>query len=60
MIILTVRVDCVSNESMDFREMKEFNDSQVFNDPKEISIGSMNFDNPEVYSDTSIFDGLVF
>ena len=27
--------------------------------PKGISIGSMDFDNPKVYSDTSIFDGLV-
>ena len=39
---------------------KEFDDPQLFDDLKGISIGSMNFDNPEVYSDTSIFDGLVF
>ena len=38
---------------------KEFNDPQVFDDPKGISIGSMDFDNPKVYGDTSIFDGLV-
>ena len=25
-----------------------------------LSIGSMDFDNPEVYGDTAIFDGLVF
>ena len=29
------------------------------NDPKGTSIGRMDFDNQEVYSDTSIFDGLV-
>ena len=33
--------------------------SQAFNDLKEISIGRMDFDNPKVYSDTSISDGLV-
>ena len=27
---------------------KKFNDSQVFDDLKEISIGSMDFDNPKV------------
>ena len=32
--------------------------AQVFNDLKVISIGSMDFDNPKVYGDTSIFDGL--
>ena len=31
----------------------------IFDDPKGISIGSMDFDNPKVYGDTSIFDGLV-
>ena len=29
------------------------------NDPKGILIGSMDFDNPKVYGDTSIFYGLV-
>ena len=38
---------------------KEFNDPQVLNDPKGISIGNMDFDNPKVYCDTSIFDGHV-
>ena len=33
---------------------KKFDDSQVFDDLKEISIGSMDFDNPKVYGDTSI------
>ena len=33
--------------------------SQVFDDLKEISIGRMDFDNPKVYSDTSISDRLV-
>ena len=32
---------------------------EAFNDPKGISIGSMDFDNPKVYGDTFIFDGLV-
>ena len=39
--------------------MIQRNDHQVFDDPKGISIGSMDFDNPKVYGDTSIFDGLV-
>ena len=34
--------------------------SQMFGDPKGISIGSMDFDKPKVYGDTSITDGLVF
>ena len=38
---------------------KEFNDPQVFDDPKGISIESMYFDIPKVYGDTSIFDDLV-
>ena len=39
---------------------KEFGDPQVFDDPKGISIGRMDFNDSKVYSDTSIFDGLVF
>ena len=39
-------IKVISNESMDY------------NDPKGISIGSMDIDNPKVYGDTSIFDGL--
>ena len=50
----------ISNESMNFKDPKEFDDPQAFNDPKEISIGSVDFDNPKDYSDTSIYDGLVF
>ena len=38
---------------------KEFDDPQVFDNPKGISIGSMDFDNPKVFGDTSIFDSLV-
>ena len=49
----------IPNESMYFHDPKEFNDPQVFNDSKGISIGSMNFVNPKIYGDTSIFDGLV-
>ena len=45
---------------MHFNDPKELDDHQVFDDPKGISIGSMNFDNPKVYGDTSISDGLVF
>ena len=44
---------------MNFKDLKEFDDPQLFDDPKENSIGSMDFDNPKVYGDTSIFDGLV-
>ena len=44
---------------MNFNDPKESIDPQLFYDPKEISIGSMDFDNPKVYSDTSIFYGLV-
>ena len=33
---------------------------QVHNDPKGISMGSMDFDSPYIYGDTSIFDGLLF
>ena len=49
----------ITNESMDFNDPKEFDDPQVFGDPKEISMGSMDFDNPKVCGNTSIFDGLV-
>ena len=38
---------------------KEFDDPQFFDNPKGISIGSMDFDNPKVFGDTSITDGLV-
>ena len=44
---------------MDLNDPKEFDDPQVFDDPKGISIGSMDFDNPKAYGDTSISDGLV-
>ena len=43
---------------MDLTDPKEFDDPQVFNDPKGISIGRMDFDNSKVYSDASKFDGL--
>ena len=43
---------------MDVNDPKEFDYHQVFDDPKGISIESMDFDNPKVYGDTSIFDGL--
>ena len=44
----------------DFDDPKEFDDPQFFDDPKWISIGSMDFDNPQVYGDASIVDGHVF
>ena len=44
---------------MDFNDPKKFDDPQAFNDPKGISIKSMDLDNPKIYGDTSIFDGLV-
>ena len=40
-----------SNESMNSNDPNEFDDPQLFNDPKEISFGSMDFDNPKVYGD---------
>ena len=44
---------------MDFNDPKKFHDPQVFNDPKAFSIGSIDLDNPKVFGDTFIFDGLV-
>ena len=38
---------------------KEFDDPQVFDNQKGISIGSMDFDNSKVFGDTSIFNSLV-
>ena len=52
-------MNVISNQFVDFDDPKEFNDSQVFDDPKGISIGSMDFGNSKVYGDTSISDGLV-
>ena len=40
-------------------DLVSLDDPEEFDYPKVISIGSMNFDNPKVYGDTSIFDGLV-
>ena len=34
---------------MDFNDPKEFDNLNVFDDPKGFLIGSMNFDNPKVY-----------
>ena len=44
---------------MNFNDPQEFDDPQLFDDSKENSIESMDFDNPKVYCDTSIFYGLV-
>ena len=44
---------------MDFENPKEFDDPQVFEYPKGISIGRKGFENPKFYGNTSIFDGLV-
>ena len=44
---------------MDFNDPKEFDDPQVLDDQKGIPIGRVDFDNPKVYVDTSIFDGFV-
>ena len=62
----------ISNESMNSNGPKESDDPQLFDDPSYSmipaiqwspaipwSIGSMDFDNPKVYGDTSITDGLV-
>ena len=45
---------------MNFNDPKEFDDILVTPDPKGISIGIMDFDNPKVNGDTLISDGLVF
>ena len=44
---------------MDFYDLKDFNDPhQAFNDPKGISVNSLDFDNPNC-GGAAIFDGLV-
>ena len=48
-----------SNESTDFDDSQVVHDSQVFDDPKVISNGSMYFDNPKFYGYISILDGFV-
>ena len=45
---------------MFFDDRRDFDDSQVCDDPKGISIGSIDFDNPIVNSDKFILDGLVY
>ena len=45
---------------MDFNDPKEFDDILVSPDPKGISIGSKDFDNPKVNGDKFILDGLVY
>ena len=45
---------------MDFNDPKEFDDILVSPDPKGISIGSKDFDNPKVNVDKFILDGLVY
>ena len=50
----------ILDESIDFDGSKVFHDPQIFNDPKGISIGSMDFEYPKLYSDTSIFDDLLY
>ena len=42
----------ISSESMDFKKPKKLDDPQLFDD-------HLVFDNPKVYSDNSITDGLV-
>ena len=63
----------ISNGCMDFIDPKEFVDPKLFDDPSYSmipaiwwspaipwSIRSVDFDNPKVYGDTSITDGLVW
>ena len=45
----------ISNECVDLDDPKK-----VFDDSKGLSIGILDFDNPKVYSNTSIFDGLLY
>ena len=44
---------------MDLNDPKELDDPEEYDDLKEISIGCMDFHNPKVHGDTSIFDGLL-
>ena len=44
---------------MDFDDPQVVHDSQVFDEPKVISNGSMYFDNPKVCGYISILDGFV-
>ena len=44
---------------MFFNDRKEFDDLRVLDDPKGISIVSMDFNNTKVYGEPSILDGLV-
>ena len=59
-LMIQKNLTIISNGSMDFKDLMKFVDPQVYFDPNGILIGSMDFDNQKVYSDTSIFDGLVF
>ena len=45
---------------MDFNDSKEFDDPQVIDDPKRISIGSMSLIIQKSKVNTSIFDGRFF
>ena len=44
----------ISNECVDL------DDPKVLDDSKGLSLGILNFDNPKVYGNTSIFDGLLY
>ena len=45
----------ISNECVDLDDPKK-----VFDDSKGLSIGILDFDNPKVYGNTFIFDGLLY
>ena len=47
----------ILKESNGFEDPKEFDDILVFDDPKRVSIGTMDFCIVKVNGDTSFFDG---
>ena len=53
------RIELSLSLSLIFNLNLNLNDPKEFDDLKEISIESTDFDNPKVYRDSSIFDGLV-
>ena len=44
-----IKRECKPNKSMDFKNPKEIDDPQVFDDPKAISNDSMDFGGCQIY-----------
>ena len=56
----TFSFECLnlSQNELNFNDPKEFDDPRVFDNQKVISKGSVDFEIPKLYGDTSILDGL--